>query len=90
MVVAALSIPEFCLLLHSGSMLKLMPQQDTQTDNKNDDEQNTMMQSMKTMNMMMPIMSAIFCYTLPAGLGTLLGCRCCCKKYSAGCDQQTY
>ena len=28
-----------------------------------------MMQSMKTMNMMMPIMSAIFCYTLPAGLG---------------------
>lgn len=28
-----------------------------------------MMQSMKTMNMMMPIMSAIFCYTLPAGMG---------------------
>ena len=48
--------------------MKLMPQQDTQSDNKND-QQNTMMQSMKTMNMMMPIMSAIFCYTLPAGLG---------------------
>ncbi len=48
--------------------MKLMPQQETQSDNKND-TQNTMMQSMKTMNMMMPIMSAIFCYTLPAGLG---------------------
>lgn len=45
-----------------------MPQQETQSDNKSD-TQNTMMQSMKTMNMMMPIMSAIFCYTLPAGLG---------------------
>ena len=28
-----------------------------------------MMQSMKTMNMMMPIMSAVFCFTLPAGMG---------------------
>ena len=28
-----------------------------------------MMQSMKMMNMMMPIMSAVFCYTLPAGVG---------------------
>ena len=25
--------------------------------------------SMKTMNMMMPIMSAVFCFTLPAGMG---------------------
>ena len=28
-----------------------------------------MMQSMKTMNMVMPIMSAFFCYTLPSGMG---------------------
>ena len=43
-----------------------MPQQETNTDNE---QQNTMMQSMKTMNMIMPIMSAVFCYTLPAGMG---------------------
>ena len=28
-----------------------------------------MASSMKTMNIMMPIMSAFFCYTLPAGMG---------------------
>ena len=28
-----------------------------------------MASSMKTMNMMMPIMSAIFCYSMPAGMG---------------------
>ena len=27
------------------------------------------MQSMKTMNLMMPLMSAFFCFTLPAGMG---------------------
>jgi len=45
---------------------KLMPQADT--GNKND-QQNSMAQSMKMMNTMMPIMSAFFCYTLPAGMG---------------------
>lgn len=28
-----------------------------------------MMQSMKAMNMVMPVMSAVFCFTLPAGMG---------------------
>lgn len=67
MVVAALAIPVLSAVTQWINV-KLMPQQETQSDNKND-TQNTMMQSMKTMNMMMPIMSAIFCYTLPAGLG---------------------
>ena len=67
MVLAAVSIPVLSAVTQWIN-LKLMPQQETQSDNKND-TQNTMMQSMKTMNMMMPIMSAIFCYTLPAGLG---------------------
>ena len=67
MIVAALAIPVLSAVTQWINV-KLMPQQDTQSDNKND-QQNTMMQSMKTMNMMMPIMSAIFCYTLPAGLG---------------------
>ena len=32
-------------------------------------EQNEMMQSMETMNKMMPLMSVFFCFTLPAGMG---------------------
>lgn len=67
MVVAALSIPVLSAVTQWINV-KLMPQQDTSSDGKSD-QQNTMAQSMKTMNMMMPIMSAIFCYTLPAGLG---------------------
>lgn len=45
--------------------VKLMPQQ----ENKGDDQASAMMQSMKTMNMVMPIMSAWLCFTLPAGMG---------------------
>lgn len=69
MVAAALSIPILSAVTQWINV-KLMPQQNTQQDNKNaNDQQAAMMQSMKTMNMMMPIMSAIFCYTLPAGMG---------------------
>lgn len=46
--------------------VKLMPQPAQSNDGSG---QDTMMNSMKTMNMVMPIMSAIFCYTLPAGMG---------------------
>lgn len=45
--------------------VKLMPQQ----ENKGDDQASAMMQSMKTMNMIMPLMSAWLCFTLPAGMG---------------------
>ena len=69
MVAAALAIPILSAVTQWINV-KLMPQQNTQQDNKNaNDQQAAMMQSMKTMNMMMPIMSAIFCYTLPAGMG---------------------
>lgn len=69
MVVAALAIPVLSAVTQWINV-KLMPQQNTQQDSKNaNDQQAAMMQSMKTMNMMMPIMSAIFCYTLPAGMG---------------------
>ena len=67
MVLAAVSIPVLSAVTQWIN-LKLMPQQETQSDNKND-TQNTMMQSMKTMNMVMPIMSAVLCYTLPTGMG---------------------
>lgn len=46
--------------------IKLMPQQATQTSG---DQPNSMMQSMKMMNTMMPLVSAFFCFTLPAGMG---------------------
>ncbi len=47
---------------------KLMPQANVDSKDKND-QQNSMAQSMKMMNTMMPIMSAVFCYTLPTGMG---------------------
>ncbi len=47
---------------------KLMPQQDTSSTNNNDTA-SSMAQSMKTMNTIMPLMSAWFCFTLPAGMG---------------------
>ncbi len=49
---------------------KLMPQQaDNGTKPDPDDPAAQMQQSMKTMNIMMPLMSAFFCFNLPAGMG---------------------
>lgn len=45
--------------------VKLMPQQ----NNSDNEQASSMAQSMKMMNMFMPIMSAWFCFTLPAGMG---------------------
>lgn len=67
MMIAAFAIPVLAAVTQWINV-KLMPQQDTQSNNPND-QQNAMMQSMKTMNMVMPIMSAVLCYTLPAGMG---------------------
>ena len=47
--------------------LKLMPQAAQQ--GSGDAQQDAMMNSMKTMNMVMPLMSAVFCFTFPVGLG---------------------
>lgn len=46
---------------------KLMPQ--PETDKKKGEQENAMMASMKTMNNIMPLMSAFFCFTLPVGIG---------------------
>ena len=45
---------------------KLMPSAD---NNNGNDSSSSMAESMKTMNKIMPFMSAWFCFTLPAGLG---------------------
>lgn len=64
-LIGALAIPVLSAVTQWISV-KLMPQQ----DNTNMDEQQAQMQStMKTMNMVMPLMSAWFCFTLPAGMG---------------------
>lgn len=63
MVIGALAIPVLSALTQWLNT-KLMPQQPTQNG-----EQNAMMSSMKTMNVLMPLMSAFFCLTLPAGMG---------------------
>ena len=47
---------------------KLMPQA-SNNGNSGNETADAMAQSMKTMNLMMPIMSAFFCFTLPAGMG---------------------
>ncbi|MCM1049326.1 MAG: YidC/Oxa1 family membrane protein insertase [Clostridiales bacterium] len=67
MVIAALLIPILSAVTQWINT-KLMPQQEPASKDAND-QQSSMMQSMKMMNTFMPIMSAVFCYTLPAGLG---------------------
>ena len=47
--------------------IKLMPQAAQQGNGES--QQDAMMNSMKTMNMVMPLMSAVFCFTFPVGLG---------------------
>ena len=66
LVIAAIAIPVLSAVTQWIN-LKLMPQPE-KSGNKGD-MADTMAASMKTMNMFMPIMSAIFCYTLPAGMG---------------------
>ncbi|MGL5260588.1 MAG: YidC/Oxa1 family membrane protein insertase [Lachnospiraceae bacterium] len=64
LIIGALIIP----LLSAATQwfnTKLMPQ----ASDMGGDPNNTMVQSMKTMNVMMPLMSAFFCFTLPAGMG---------------------
>lgn len=62
MAVAAIMVPLLSALTQWINT-KLMPQPDAGS------QDNPMMSSMKTMNVMMPIMSAFFCYSFPAGMG---------------------
>lgn len=66
MVVLAISLPVLSAVTQWINVL-LMPKQET--NGKKGEAEDTMASSMKTMNMVMPLMSAFFCYTLPAGLG---------------------
>lgn len=63
LVIAALAIPILSAVTQWLNV-KLMPQADT-----GNAEGNSMASSMKMMNNVMPVMSAVFCYTLPSGMG---------------------
>lgn len=67
LIIGALAIP-FLAAFTQWLNTKLMPQANN-SSNGNGGMTDSMSQSMKTMNIMMPIMSAFFCYTLPAGMG---------------------
>lgn len=64
-MIAAIMIPVLAALTQWLNV-KLMPQAAASSTG---DDDNAMAQSMKQMNMIMPIMSAVFCFTLPCGLG---------------------
>ena len=63
LMIGAIAIPVLAALTQWLNT-KLMPQAAA-----SDDSNDAMSQSMKQMNVMMPLMSAIFCFTLPAGMG---------------------
>ena len=66
-IIGSLAIPVLAAVTHWINT-KLMPQPESNSKNA-DDPAAAMAQSMKTMNIMMPIMSAWFCLTLPSGMG---------------------
>lgn len=66
MLIGAIAIPLLSALTQWLNV-KLMPQQET--ENKKKGQESSMESSMKMMNNVMPIMSAFFCYTMPAGMG---------------------
>ncbi len=66
MVIGAIMIP----LLSAFTQwlnVKLTPQ--TNNEPTGNEQQDSMMKSMKTMNLMMPLTSAFFCFSLPSGMG---------------------
>lgn len=65
MIIGALMIPVLSAVTQWINT-KLMPSQE---NSNSKGQENSMAQSMKTMNKIMPLMSAWFCFTLPCGLG---------------------
>ncbi|MCH5343253.1 MAG: membrane protein insertase YidC [Acetatifactor sp.] len=64
-IIGALVIPVLSVLTQWIN-IKLMPQQNSGSGNEQAD---SMAQSMKTMNMIMPLFSAYLCFSFPSGMG---------------------
>ena len=67
MIIAALLVPVLSALTRWLNTKLLSTQNDTQPASGG--AADTMAATMKSMNVMMPIMSAVFCFTLPVGMG---------------------
>jgi len=67
LIIAAISVPVLAALTQWINV-KLMPQQAPSSNDPND-QAAQMANTMKSMNTIMPLMSAFFCFTLPAGMG---------------------
>lgn len=68
LVIGALLVPILAALSQFLNV-KLMPQAANNNQSSGNETADTMMASMKMMNYTMPIMSAVLCFTLPAGMG---------------------
>lgn len=66
LIIGALMIPLLSALTQWVNT-KLMPQ--PEANKRSNEPENPMVSSMKTMNSIMPLMSAFFCFTMPAGMG---------------------
>jgi YidC/Oxa1 family membrane protein insertase len=66
--VAAIAIPVLSWLTQMIN-LKLTPQTTNNSNGNGNNSQDAMANSMKTMNTVMPLMSAFFCLSFPVGLG---------------------
>jgi YidC/Oxa1 family membrane protein insertase len=66
--IAAIAIPVLSWLTQMLN-IKLMPQAANNSSSNGNGTQDTMANSMKTMNTVMPLMSAFFCLSFPVGLG---------------------
>ena len=67
MIIAALLVPVLSALTQWLNTKLMSTQNDTQPTSGG--AADTMAATMKAMNVMMPIMSAVFCFTLPVGMG---------------------
>ena len=67
MIIAALLVPVLSALTQWLNTKMMSTQNDTQPTSGG--AADTMAATMKSMNVMMPIMSAVFCFTLPVGMG---------------------
>lgn len=67
MIIAALLVPVLSALTQWLNTKLMSTQNDTQSTSGG--TADTMAATMKSMNVMMPIMSAVFCFTLPVGMG---------------------
>lgn len=67
MIIAALLVPVLSALTQWLNTKLMSTQTDTQPASGG--ASDTMAATMKSMNVMMPVMSAVFCFTLPVGMG---------------------